>query len=461
MFLTLTFVFSFFTFSHSHAQKANDNYIIDIYTTWPATTISNKDTLSVNDTLVVEGDLTLSQGAVLNINENAVCIIHGNLDIGTDGLLNIYENALCIIYGDLYLNNKVSLSIGAHLIVGGDLTSTANSDKIVATIDSTAAVYVLGEVDTAQIEGFNCPNTEDYIPYTGEEECTYGDIISLEDNENDSTGIYDLFVLGDAEKGVYPVYSELCAGGAAVLSAVYDTAFAYQWCDSSGVEIDGATGVNYTTTEAGEYFVKIYLASLDEDPTISHRAKVVGTSLNVDIVENETSVCYDATAEFTLVGTDGATVFYHINGGSSQSVVLGGGTTTVSVSNVETDQTLTIISAETDSVACEINLTSSITVNAIPTATISADNGPVCEGDEVIFSLTGTAGATLTYTINGGANETLELDGGSGVINVEDPIEDQLVTLVSVINGSCTQILNETRTVVVNPVPITGDIEPD
>ncbi|HYQ57299.1 MAG TPA: hypothetical protein VEP89_08105 [Draconibacterium sp.] len=460
VFLILTLTLSLFTFTQSKAQKSPT--VIDTYTYWSGnSSIGTKDTLTINDTLLVDGDLALGQGSVLNINEGAVCIIYGSLDFGTDGLLNIYANALCIIYGDFNLNNRVSLSIGAHLIVGGDLTTTASSNKIETTIDSTAAIYVLGEVDTAQIEGFNCPDPENYVPYTGATDCTYGDIISLEDNENDSTGIYDLFVSGDGNRGITPVYSELCFGETVTISALEENADWYQWCDSIGNAIAGENNYQFTVSEPGEYFVKIVTDFTIPDTTISYRAKVVGTSLEVDIVANNSPVCSGSAAEFTLAGTDGATVMYNINGGSNQSVVLQGGTVTISAFNVQTNQTLNVISAQTESANCDLNLNSSVTVNPLPTATISSTNGPVCEGEDASFTLNGTSSSAVTYNINGGGNETIILEGGSGVISFSNVTEDQTITLVSVSYGTCTTDLTETKTVAVNPLPATGDIIPD
>ncbi|WP_321369685.1 GEVED domain-containing protein [uncultured Draconibacterium sp.] len=102
-----------------------------------------------------------------------------------------------------------------------------------------------------------------------------------------------------------------------------------------------------------------------------------------------------------------------------------------------------------------------MTINPLPSATITLDNGPVCEGDDVEFTITGTSGATLIYNLNGATNVTISLSGGSNFITVNSATENQTLNLISVDNGSCTNILTETKTVVVNPLPATGDIIPD
>ncbi len=408
-FILLSFI-SLLVYSETQAKASGLNYgianaflpngdekIIDVYTVWEGNqTIKTKDILTVNDTLIVNGNLTLGSGGVLNINEGAVCIINGSLDFGTDGLLNIYENALCIIYGDFNLNNKVNLSIGAHLIVGGDLTTTANSDKIVTNIDSTAAIYVLGEVDTAQIEGFNCPDPEYYVPYTSSTECTYGDIISLEDNENDTTGIYDLFVSGDGNRGVSPVYSELCSGGSVSISALEENADWYQWCDSLGNYISGENSSLFTATGPGEYFVKIVVDNTTTDTTISYRAKVVESSLVASISGNNSPLCNGDDAIFTVWGTNGATLVFNINGGEDSSIVLPESETTIIVSGVTADQTLNLISVSNGTVSCDLDESSTIIVNSLPSIYSAWINGGgvICKGG------TANIGASANSDIN-------------------------------------------------------------
>jgi len=461
--LLFILMFSFLLLNSGNVQaQKGENTIISTYTEWTTDSqIGSKDTLSIIDTLVVDGSLAFGQGSVLNIYEGAVCIIHGNLDFGTDGIFNLYEDALCIIYGDFNLNNKVNLSIGACLIVGGDLTTNANSNKIETTIDSTAAIYVLGEVDTSQIEGFNCPDPEYYVPYTGSTECNFGDIISLEDNENDSTGIYDFFVSADGNRGVSPVYSELCSGSGATINALEENADWYQWCDSLGNSISGENSYQFITTEPGEYFVKIVLDNTVADTTISYRAKVVGSSLIAAVSENNGPVCIGEDVVFTVWGTDSATVVYNLNGGAELSIILSDTDTTIVVSGATSDQTLNLLSVSKGSASCSLSENSTVTVIAAPFATISNTNGPVCEGDDAEFTLTGTSGATVHYNINGGDNQSVILTDGTALITITGSLEDQILNLVSVVSGSCTQVLSETKTVVVNPLPATGEIIPD
>jgi hypothetical protein len=102
-----------------------------------------------------------------------------------------------------------------------------------------------------------------------------------------------------------------------------------------------------------------------------------------------------------------------------------------------------------------------VTVNPLPTASITSNNSPVCAGDNVTFTLVGTSGATVTYNINGGSNAAVTLTGGTDTVTIIAATTSQTLNLVSVADANCSQILSESSTVIVNPLPATGEIIPD
>lgn len=98
----------------------------------------------------------------------------------------------------------------------------------------------------------------------------------------------------------------------------------------------------------------------------------------------------------------------------------------------------------------------SVTVNPLPTANISGDNSPLCAGDDAVFNLTGTAGAVVTFKVNSGSEQTITLTEGVATLTINNVNSDQVLTLVSVTNGTCSQSLNTTSTITVNPIPEIG-----
>src|SRR5678809_556696 len=88
--------------------------------------------------------------------------------------------------------------------------------------------------------------------------------------------------------------------------------------------------------------------------------------------------------------------------------------------------------------ACPVAVTGTavVTVAPIPTATISG-TATVCSGSGTNITITGTAGAVVTYTINGGANQTATIGaGGTVVIPSGNLTANATYALVSVSNGT-------------------------
>uniref|UniRef100_UPI00359439CF beta strand repeat-containing protein n=1 Tax=Haliscomenobacter sp. TaxID=2717303 RepID=UPI00359439CF len=106
------------------------------------------------------------------------------------------------------------------------------------------------------------------------------------------------------------------------------------------------------------------------------------------------------------------------------------------------------------------NVNVSITDNDVTcTASIVTNNGPICSGQNAVFTVTGTNGANLTYN-TGGANTMLVLNGTNQLITVNGVTANTTLTLVSVSTASpaCTTPLSATSTVVVNSSPTLGTL---
>jgi hypothetical protein len=148
-------------------------------------------------------------------------------------------------------------------------------------------------------------------------------------------------------------------------------------------------------------------------------------------------------------------VTYNINGGSNTTATLTGGTATVTITGATFNQTLNLVSINNPSTSCNQSLSgsSTVTVNPLPTASISGNNGPtLCSGSDITFSLTGTSGAVVTYNLNGGSNTTVTLTGGTATVTVSAATATQTLNLVSVTDGTCPATLSGSSTVSVGGV---------
>ncbi|MEM0543564.1 hypothetical protein WFZ85_13150, partial [Flavobacterium sp. j3] len=100
-------------------------------------------------------------------------------------------------------------------------------------------------------------------------------------------------------------------------------------------------------------------------------------------------------------------------------------------------------------------------VNPLPTATISGTTA-ICSGTNAVITFNGTPNATITYTVDAGANQTIVLNGtGTTTVTTPNLTANSVYSLVSVTNTatSCSRVVTGTATVTVRSLPtasITG-----
>jgi gliding motility-associated-like protein len=102
----------------------------------------------------------------------------------------------------------------------------------------------------------------------------------------------------------------------------------------------------------------------------------------------------------------------------------------------------------------ELTLQGTITIADAPTFTSLSAITPICEGEDAVFTLEGSAGATVEYTINGGAIQTETFNAsGEVIITIPAVTADTTIEVSEIAIGSCIVALNETITVVVSVIP--------
>ncbi|NRR90288.1 T9SS type B sorting domain-containing protein [Winogradskyella undariae] len=93
---------------------------------------------------------------------------------------------------------------------------------------------------------------------------------------------------------------------------------------------------------------------------------------------------------------------------------------------------------------------------SVPILTSVEGNGPICFGVDAIFTLEGTPEGIVSYSINNGAVETVNLDAtGNATINLGAAATEQVITLseIALSSSICATELNEVETIVINDVP--------
>jgi hypothetical protein len=129
--------------------------------------------------------------------------------------------------------------------------------------------------------------------------------------------------------------------------------------------------------------------------------QIIVTYVTASITGNNGPVCSGSNATFSLTGAPGATVTYNINSGSNTTVVLTGGSATVTVTGATTTQTLNLVSVTNGILTETLTPASSIVnINALPAQPVVtvSDNSGLTNNDGIICSnQSATLGTSLVY----------------------------------------------------------------
>jgi len=190
-------------------------------------------------------------------------------------------------------------------------------------------------------------------------------------------------------------------------------------------------------------------------------ASVTINSLPTAGISGTASICSGTGANITFTGTPNAAISYTVNNGPNQTIVLNSsGSAVLPTGNLTANTDYSLVSVLNPATGCSQSQagTASITINPLPTVSISG-TASICYGNGTNIIFTGTPNVTATYTVNGGSNQTIVLDGtGSAVLPTGSLTANVDYTLVSVSNPStgCSQVQTGTASVTVNPLPTAG-----
>ncbi|MBH2005302.1 MAG: hypothetical protein I8H66_11480 [Sphingobacteriia bacterium] len=269
-----------------------------------------------------------------------------------------------------------------------------------------------------------------------------------------------------------PMISLSGSGGSAPYTFTYriNGGTAQSVSTSSG----NSVSIAVPTSTAGSYSYS--LVSIQESSSTgcagsaSGVATVLVNPLPVASISGTTAVCQNATApQISFTGSNGSapyTFVYRVNGGSAQTITTASGNS-VSIA-VPTgsagDYIYSLVSvsdASTTSCSNTASGSATITVNPLPTASLSG-NALVCQnGTEPVISFTGgngTAPYTFTYAINGGSQQSISTSSGNSVsisvpTSVAGNFNYQLISVRDASGTTCSNAVNGSVTITVNPLP--------
>lgn len=186
---------------------------------------------------------------------------------------------------------------------------------------------------------------------------------------------------------------------------------------------------------------------------------ITNFSPSITQVTSNTEICVGANAVFTIEGSPNFNVTYTINGGVPQTTTLNtSGLATVTINMPAAGNVvMQLINIFNTSCSIPVSNSSTVLVNALPTATLSVVDTNICLGvGNAEFIITGTPNALVSYNVNGGAPETITIGAlGTVTLSMNLPTSNVTVTLTGVTLGICSNVINgQTGTVVVTSIPV-------
>ncbi len=228
-------------------------------------------------------------------------------------------------------------------------------------------------------------------------------------------------------------------GGATTATSGGTAPYTYTWSTGTvGSSIIGLAGGDYSVTVVDGLGCS---STVDFNIPENHAP-------DADVTTNG-PICMGDSAVFWIVGHDNATLIYNF-GGPNSTLIFTKDTMEIVLYNVTNDTTINLVSIDDGQCTTILGLSDSVVVLPIPAVTLTSNN-PICQGNDAIFSLTGTAGTIINYTLDGIPNQNITLTGGTDNITVTNPLTDQMLILDSINDGSCIHAIADTTIVIVNP----------
>lgn len=110
-----------------------------------------------------------------------------------------------------------------------------------------------------------------------------------------------------------------------------------------------------------------------------------------------------------------------------------------------------VLSSE-DQYGCIGSDTMTVEVTPLPSQPSVSVNGPVCPGENGVFTISGGANQVITYSLDGGlTTQTVTLDGnGQANVTVSGMQSDTNILITDVASGTCTDTYNVSTTILVD-----------
>lgn len=247
----------------------------------------------------------------------------------------------------------------------------------------------------------------------------------------------------------------------------------YKWWWNFGDPASGAANQSnlkdptHTFSAPGTYTVRYANITTPGCLSDTLSKQIVIAPLPTANITGNTTVCINSPSpNITFTGALGLqptyTFTYTLNGGAPQTIVSTGNTVQLPVvTNAAGTFTYQLVSVQNGNCIQNQTGTATVTVNNLPTATISGQTDVCLNATAAPITFTGAGGVvpyTFEYNINGGATQTISSGAGNSVsiaapTNVAGSFAYQLLSVADGSTTACKQAQTGTATVLVKPLP--------
>ena len=243
----------------------------------------------------------------------------------------------------------------------------------------------------------------------------------------------------------------ICSGQSINVNATTGSpgTYSYAWTVPNGFAAPGNVS-NFNTSIAGTYSV---IVTNTVTGCVSNSASGIATLIqSPSATVNSSTVC--AGTPVAVAATTSVTGNYSYTWLVPTGAVIPGN---VSSFTTSTSGVYSVIVTDQTSLCSSIIATGTITILALPTATISGTT-TICSGNSSIINFNGTPNAVVSYKVNSGNTQTLVLDAqGNGSISSGILTATTIYDLIDVAISTapfCNQVLSSTATITVENTPV-------
>jgi len=184
----------------------------------------------------------------------------------------------------------------------------------------------------------------------------------------------------------------------------------------------GETAGDYPITQGTLVLTSNYTINFKTASLRIYAKPVASITPDISVAQNAPAPVITFTA---AAGTAPFTFTYNINGGAVQTLTSSANTASVNVPTSTVGTFVYTVTSITDAYSTQPqNISSTVKVNSIPTATIGGTTAICLNGTAPTVTFTGgngTAPYTFTYNVNGGPNQTVTTTAGNTTATVTAP----------------------------------------